>query len=86
MSKYPSTDDHTARTVRAAQILKSADAEYFAEIIRDLMSKEQKQRHKPRANKAKRVELAKDGKKIRRGSKAFVNMDNPDILYTEMKW
>lgn len=38
--KYPDTDGPTERTIRAAQILKGIDPDYFAPVIRSMLAKE----------------------------------------------
>lgn len=74
MSKYPLSDDFTARVIRACQILKSLDKDYFAPVITDLMSREQKTRHKKRPPKVVEVNVANQyGTRARGGSKGYVD-------------
>lgn len=83
-SKYSSTDDLTARTTRAAQLLKHIDAAYFLPVVRLLMANEQKSRRKPRVPRAKRVDVAdRYGKKARGGSKGFVDQALLDAALKE---
>ncbi len=57
----------------------------YPDVAKWMLAKDTKEAHKPRANKAKRADVAKDGKRVR-GGKTFVNMENPDIEYRELGW
>lgn len=78
MSKYPLTDGPTERAIRAAQILKSIDPDYFADVIRTMMSKEKATRHQPTKRK-KKMEVALHGKRVR-GGKVFIDLSNVEII------
>ena len=73
------SDDLTARCMRAAQLLKQTDADYFAPVIRLLLAKEQTARHTNRAPRA--AEISRNGKRVRGGKTRGVNWSNPDIDY-----
>lgn len=56
----------------------------YPDVCAWMLAKDKGQAHKPRANRAKRADVVKDGRKVR-GGKTFVNMTNPDITYTELE-
>lgn len=81
MSKYPAAYDFTARVALACQILKDLDAEYFADVIFAFQRAELHGRKGKRtARKQQKVYVAsRNGAKPTRGSRAYVNLANPDI-------
>lgn len=77
--KYPESDGPTERAIRAAQILKSLDAEYFTPVIRDLLAKEKATRHQPTKRK-KRMDVATRHGTKARGGKVFIDLSNVEIV------
>lgn len=54
----------------------------YPDVCAWMLARDKETAHKPRANKAKRAEVTRDGRKVR-GGKTFVNLENPDIEYIE---
>lgn len=78
MSKYPASDDYTARVMRAAQLLKAADKEYFADVVRELVKDEFLKRKPHGHRRKKQMSVARNGVRVR-GGRVKLNLDNPDI-------
>lgn len=70
----------TARISLAAILLRNAG---YPDVAKFLLAKEKRAAHGTRPAKAKRADVVKDGRKVR-GSRAYVNLQNPDIEYIEL--
>lgn len=74
-------EDFTARVLIWCQRMRHEGDDDIANL---LASAEMTKRKKPRVPRAKRVTLARNGKRVR-GGQAFVNLDNPDVQVEELK-
>lgn len=68
-----------ARLIAAAFVLQQAG---YADVAKFLLARDKKQAHPKRAPRATRVDVAKDGKRVR-GGKAYINLANPDVKIEE---
>jgi len=75
--KKPTRD----RITNAALLLQQRN---FPDVARWMLAQDKQSAHTKRKTGARRVDVAKDGRRVR-GGKAYVRMDNPDIVYEEAK-
>lgn len=76
MSDIPSRD----RISMAAILVRNAG---YPDVCAWMLTRDKQAAHKTRVPRAHRADVVRDGRKVR-GSKAFVNLSNPDIVYTEL--